>query len=135
MAENPVHVQPDETLENLEDVFDDCAFEAIPVVDDRKQLVGVVRREAVEEARGERSERALLRFGGLISGEELRSMGLWPRSLRRLAFLVPNVLLMVVSISVIAAFESIVLEQVIALAIFCPWWRASPAAPPTRRSR
>jgi magnesium transporter len=47
-------------------------------------------------------------------------MPLASRSLRRLAYLVPNILLMVVSISVIAAFEDLVLKDVISLAIFLP---------------
>ena len=47
-------------------------------------------------------------------------MGLASRAARRLLFLVPNVLLMVLSISVIAFFEDLVLQQVIAMAIFLP---------------
>ncbi len=113
-----VHV--DDTLDQLEDMFDRHRFNAIPVVDQGDELVGVLRRAAVEEAHGEQADRALLRVGGIIAGEELRSMQLVSRSLRRLAYLVPNVLLMMISVSVIAMFEQLVLREVISLAIFLP---------------
>ena len=113
-----VHV--DDQLDQLEDMFDRHRFNAIPVVDQGDELVGVIRRAAVEEAHGEQADRALLRVGGIIAGEELRSMQLVSRSLRRLAYLVPNVLLMMISVSVIAMFEQLVLREVISLAIFLP---------------
>ena len=115
-----VRVRADDRIDQLEDIFDRYSFNALPVVDQGELLVGVVHRAAVQEAHSEQSDRALLRLSGLIAGEELRSMAVGPRAVRRLAYLVPNVLLMVISISVIAAFEDIVLKEVIALAIFLP---------------
>ena len=120
MNANPTLVNADLSIDDLEDIFDRYAFNAIPVVDQQQHLVGVVRRAAVEEAHGERAERDLMRVSGIVAGEELRSMPLASRSLRRLAYLVPNILLMIISISVIAAFEDLVLKDVISLAIFLP---------------
>lgn len=120
MIKDPVSILTDDHIKDLEDVFDHHSFNAIPVVDSEQRLVGVVRRDAVEEAHGEQADRTLLRVSGLIAGEELRSMAVGSRSIRRLAYLVPNILLMVISVSVIAAFKDIVLKDVIALAVFLP---------------
>lgn len=120
MQVDPAHANVSDSVDVLANAFDRYSFNALPVTDAAGRLVGVVRRAAAEEALGERSDRTLLRFGGIVAGEELRSMGLASRAARRLLFLVPNVLLMVLSISVIAFFEDLVLQQVIALAIFLP---------------
>ena len=120
MVPDMVRVSAHDSTKQLEDVFDRYSFNALPVVDNTERLVGVVRRDAVQEAHSEQSDRDLLRISGLIAGEELRTMPLGPRAVRRLAYLLPNILLMVVSISVIAAFERTVLKEVIALAIFLP---------------
>ncbi len=112
-------VQADVHLDELEDIFDHHDVYAVPVVDETGLLVGAVRRAAVREAIGERSDKAMLRSSGIIAGEEYRSMPAGLRAMRRLVFLVPNILLSVISISVIAAYEDIV-QKVVALAIFLP---------------
>lgn len=116
---NPISVSVDATLEELEQVFDRHMFFGVPVVDNFGKLVGVVERADVEEAHGEVAERAFLRFGGIVGGDELRSMSLASRSLRRLSFLSPNIFLNMIAASVIAAYEG-TLAQVIALAVFLP---------------
>jgi magnesium transporter len=120
MRTDPVSVDVSDELEVLDSVFDRHPFEALPAVDDDGRLVGVVHRGAVEEAYGEESDRALMRFGGIIGGEELRSMRLLSRGLRRFAFLVPNIVLLLLSISVIWAFEAVVLAKVTSLFMFLP---------------
>ena len=120
MRADPVRVALDTKLADLEDLFDHHDLNAIPVVDDNGALEGVIRRAHIEEAHAERSDKSLARFGGIIGGEELRTMPWYSRSARRLAFLVPNIFLMIASVSVIAIFEDIVLDRVIALAIFLP---------------
>ena len=119
MIENPLQVTVEASLEDLEALFDKYGFYALPVVDDAQQLVGVVRRSSVEEAVSDRSERTLLRFGGIIGGEEMRTMPVLSRAGRRLAFLTPNIALNLVSVSVIAFFEPTI-ARVTALAIFLP---------------
>jgi magnesium transporter len=106
-------------LDELESFFDRYDYFAAPVVDEDQRLVGVVRRANIEEALGDRTEEAMMRIGGIITGEELRTMPTFSRALRRLAFLFPTMLLALVAISVIAAFEETI-EKVPALAIFLP---------------
>ena len=119
LVEDAMSVSVDADLDELEEFFDRYNFLAAPVVDAANKLLGVVRQAFVEEALGDRAEGELLRFGGVVGGEELRTMPVISRSLRRLAFLCPTTLMAVVSVSVIAMNEGIV-EQVPALAIFLP---------------
>ena len=107
-------------LQELEGLFDHNRYSAVPVVDAAGLLEGVVRRSDVEETHGELSDKALARFGGIVGGEELRTMSTLSRAAGRLAYLVPNIFLLALSVSVIAVFKSTVLDEVIALAIFLP---------------
>ncbi|MEM6333161.1 MAG: magnesium transporter [Planctomycetota bacterium] len=115
----PVTASVHDELEDLEDVFDRYAFSAIPVVDDDGKLVGVLQRHAVHEAVGERESGNLMKFGGIVGGEELRSMPVLGRTGRRLLFLLPNIALSYVAVSIIALFEPVI-EQLTALAVFIP---------------
>ena len=112
-------VSPEQTLEELEDFFDEHDMAAVPVVDSRGMLIGIVRRRAVLEALAERSEADHLKAAGIIGGDELRSMPVMLRSRRRLAWLSINILLNVLAASVIAFYED-TLTAVIALAVFLP---------------
>jgi len=114
-----VCVQDTQTLEELQGVFERADYTALPVTDADGKLLGAVRRAAVEEAVADRSEEQLLKFGGIIGGEELRSMPVLTRCARRLTFLVPNVFLFMMSMGVIAMFEPVI-AKVTALAIFLP---------------
>jgi magnesium transporter len=117
--QEPVTVPVTEPLDELEDLFDRVDFNAVPVVDEDAKLIGAVQRAAVQEALSERNTQAFLKFGGIIGGEELRSMDLRSRWLRRLAFLAPNLLLSAVSVSIIGFFQDVI-ERITALAIFLP---------------
>ena len=112
-------VNVDAHVDELEDLFDRIDFSAVPVIDEADKLVGVVQRAAVQEARSEQAESDLAKFGGIVRGEELRSMPVINRSLRRLAYLVPLAGLALVSASVIKLFITTV-EQVPVLAMFLP---------------
>ncbi len=112
-------VRDDTKLDELEDFFDRYDFYAAPVVNASGHLVGAVRRAFIEEALGDRAEEALMRVGGIITGEELRMMPLLERAVKRLAFLAPMLVLALLAISVIALYEGTI-EQVPALAIFLP---------------
>jgi magnesium transporter len=119
MIANPAHVSVGDRQEELEHFFDHHAFFAAPVVDERGTLCGVVRRAAVEEAHADKADRALAAFGGIIGGEELRSMSTGTRITRRLAFLCPNILLNLLAAAVVAFYEPTI-AAVTALAIFLP---------------
>ncbi|MEM8738107.1 MAG: magnesium transporter [Planctomycetota bacterium] len=118
-VESPAQVSVDSHVDELEDLFDRIDFSAVPVVDEAEKLVGVVQRHAVQEARGEAAEEDLAKFGGIVRGEELRSMPLSSRVLRRLMYLVPISGLLMLSASVIHLFIETV-ERTPVLAMFLP---------------
>lgn len=119
IASPALSVTPDATLDALEEFFDQHDIAAVPVVDERGMLLGIVRRRAVLEALTERAEADSLKAAGIIGGDELRSMPVVVRSRRRLAWLSINIVLNILAASVIAAYED-TLTAVIALAVFLP---------------
>ncbi|MBN2309906.1 MAG: magnesium transporter [Candidatus Hydrogenedentes bacterium] len=119
MIANPLYALVTTPLAELEQLFDRYTFTGLPVVDEKGQMVGVVRRADVEEAQGERAEEALMRFGGIIGGEELRSMSVASRAFRRLSWLIVNLALSLGAASVILVYKDTV-EHIIELAFFIP---------------
>lgn len=119
MIRQPHAVRVDDTLEHLDQFFDRHHFLGVPVVDAADRLVGVVRKSDVEEALAGRADTISMELQGIIGGEELRTMALWTRASRRLAWLVANLVLSLVAVSVIAIYEE-TLAAVIALALFLP---------------
>ncbi|GAB4258469.1 MAG: magnesium transporter [Pararhodobacter sp.] len=113
----PLTVSVNDRLEHLEDLFDEYDFAGFPVVEADGRLVGVVSRDAVRDAALERAETESLKRQQI--GDELRSMPLWLRSRRRLAWLSANIVLNVIAASVISAYEE-TLSAVIAIAVFLP---------------
>lgn len=119
MIRDPLKVCDTAPLEELERFFDRYSLLGVPAVDAEGVLVGVVRSAAVEQAADERSNRSFLQFMGIVGGEELRTMPLRYRSMRRLSWLTVNILLNIVAASVIA-FHRDTLSAVITLAVFLP---------------
>ncbi len=114
-----VSVKDTTTLDELEGFFDDNNLSAVPVVDEKNRILGVVRRRAVYDAVAERADADHLKSQGIVGGEELRSMPTILRSRRRLSWLSVNVVLNVIAASVIAQFQD-TLSAVIILAVFLP---------------
>ena len=104
-------------------LVDACLEEAevlsLPVTDDAGLLLGVVERSHVDDAIVERATDDHLKSQGIVRGEELRGMPVLERARRRLSWLSINIVLNMVSVSVIAVFED-TLAAVIALAVFLP---------------
>ncbi|NNE92899.1 MAG: magnesium transporter [Verrucomicrobiales bacterium] len=119
MIADPVAVQVSDDFEALLRTFDEKAYVGLPVVDESCLLVGVVTRQAVDEATADQQTEDYLLTSGIVGGEELRSMPMLLRCRRRLAWLAPNILLNIVAASVIAMYED-TLQAVIALAVFLP---------------
>lgn len=112
-------VQATTDLEELRSIFDRVDHSVVPVVDEENHLLGAVTRAAVQEAIAKRQEEQLMQFGGLISGEELRIMPFSSRCLKRLAFLLPSILLSYLAVGVIALYEPVI-QQISVLAVFLP---------------
>jgi magnesium transporter len=119
MIGEPLKVRDTARLETLERFFDRHKLFGVPAVDADGKLVGVVRGSDVEQAAAERSNRSFLQFMGIVGGEELRTMPLRVRSMRRLSWLSVNIVLNIVAASVIAVHQD-TLSAVIALAVFLP---------------
>mgnify|MGYP005817869515 CR=1 FL=1 len=119
ILKEPLYVQTDTTFDELKTYFDNNDFYAAPVVDENQMLVGVVRRRDIAEVIFENSEAAQLKAGGIVVGEEVRTMPVYLRSRRRLSWLSINIILNLVSASVIALYTD-TLTAVIALVVFLP---------------
>lgn len=112
-------VHQNATLDELINFFDTYDFYGVPVVDDHQQLVGVILRRSVLEARTDKATIEHLETQGIVGGDELRTMPVLLRSRRRLSWLSVNIFLNIIAASVIALHQD-VLSSVIALAVFLP---------------
>ena len=119
MRPSPVSILDSLNLSEVEEFFDTHSYIAVPVVAEEGKLLGVVTREAVEIAIGERADSVYLKTQGIVGGEELRSMPWHKRSGRRLSWLSVNIVLNIMAASIIAFYED-TLASVIALAVFLP---------------
>lgn len=119
MIPNPITVEAETPLHELENIFEQHNFLGLPVVDKSNRLIGIIDREASTEALQEEATEDLLKFQGLMGKEELRSMPLHVRSSRRLSWLSINIVLNLIAASIINMYLG-TLEAVIALAIFLP---------------
>ena len=119
MIPDPLTVIDSMPLDELDDLFERKKFFGFPVVDADGRLLGVVPRSAVEHETSEENAEMFLRASGIVNGEELRSMDLKDRCIKRLSWLGPNIVLNIAAASIIAANED-TLQEVIALAVFLP---------------
>ena len=119
MLSSPLSVSDNASLKELEEFFEKHHLFGVPVVDDRRRLVGVVLPSAIEEAVNKRKTKTFLRVSGIIGGEEFRTMPLFTRSGRRLSWLSMNIVLNIIAASVIALYQD-TLAAAITLAIFLP---------------
>jgi len=116
---DPICVATDTPIEELQSFFDEFPYLGVPVIDAENKLTGVVIRADVEEAAEEKAQDSFLKSAGIVGGEELRSMPLTKRAFRRLGWLSPNLVLNLISASIIAIYQD-TLEAAIALAVFLP---------------
>ncbi|WKZ56670.1 MAG: magnesium transporter [Bdellovibrionota bacterium] len=119
MIKEPTRLRDDTTIDQADRAFEGNSLVALPIVGSLGEMLGVVLRSSVEEARSKRSDEDYLKAQGIIGGEELRQFPLFVRTHRRLSWLSLNIALSILSASVIAIFED-TLSSVIALAVFLP---------------
>ncbi|MBT8416719.1 MAG: magnesium transporter [Silicimonas sp.] len=118
IMEEPLTISVNTPLDELDDFFEMHPFLGAPVVEADGRLVGVLSRSAVADAIRDHLESDALKLQGVV-GDELRSMPLWLRSRRRLAWLSANIFLNILAATVIASYEE-TLTAVIAIAFFLP---------------
>ncbi len=119
LRRNPVVVGEFTPLDQVADLFEAHDFLALPVVNAEGVLEGLIRRDDLEAALGDRSDADYRKTQGIVGGEELRTLPYLTRSRRRLSWLSINVFLNIIAASVIAAYQE-TLAAVIALAAFLP---------------
>ncbi|AYV23393.1 magnesium transporter [Vibrio mediterranei] len=112
-------VLPEQDLNTLKSILDNTFHPIIPVVDEAGFQIGAVGSKQLNEALYERSKQQLLEQSGIWGGDECRTMPNNVRNLRRLAFLIPSVILSYAAVSIIAAYEPII-EQIAVLAAILP---------------
>ncbi len=119
MIRNAVALRAEDSLDTLYATFEEQGFLGAPVIDANGVMLGVVNRSAVDDAAIDEAESDHMKSLGIASGEELRSMPVFERSRRRLAWLSSNIVLNIMAASVIAMYEE-TLQAAIALAVFLP---------------
>ena len=119
LARRATAINVDADLSTVDACLAESEALSLPVTDDVGRLLGVVEREHVDDALTERATDDHLKSHGIVGGEELRGMPLGERARKRLSWLSINIVLNMVSVSVIAAFEE-TLAAAIALAVFLP---------------
>ncbi len=119
ILKSSLFVRAEAPLDELEAFFDRYAFQAVPVVDEGQQLVGVVGRDEVAEAITNRSHEEFAKSKGIIGGDEIRSLPVLTRARRRLSWLSLNIVLNIAAASVITLYFD-TLSAAIALAVFLP---------------
>jgi magnesium transporter len=119
MIAAPLSISHQASLRELENFFDERHLFGVPAVDDQGRMVGVVLSRDVQEALSKKKTKTFLRISGVIGGEEFRTMPLWSRSGRRLAWLSMNIVLNIIAASVIAMHQE-TLAAAITLAVFLP---------------
>ncbi|MBN1585936.1 MAG: magnesium transporter [Candidatus Omnitrophica bacterium] len=119
MNGDPTSIPVDLPAEEVVNAFRDYHYLALPVVDDKERLLGVVTHRAAMEEAEEQADEELLEMVGIVGGEEFRDNPLWSRSWRRLSWLGINVLLNMIAASVIAVYAGVI-EAVVAIAVFLP---------------
>ncbi|MDW3195461.1 MAG: magnesium transporter [Cytophagales bacterium] len=114
-----ITVNDDDELEELISFFDTHDFYGVPVVNHKRDLLGVVLRKDLREAETEQINYEHLETQGIVGGEELRTLPILTRAKRRLSWLSVNILLNIAAASVIAVYQD-TLSAVIAMAVFLP---------------
>ena len=119
MITGALQVNTADSLDELNEFFEQHELQGAPVVEADGRLVGVVQHDDVQAASTRRADRQFLGVSGIVGGEEFRSMPLLLRSRRRLSWLSINIVLNIVAASVIAVYQD-TLAAAITLAVFLP---------------
>lgn len=112
-------LSPDADLNTVKSTLDNTLHPVIPIVNEQGFQMGIVGFKHLNDALYQRSKQQMLEQSGVFGGDESRTMPVLKRNLRRLAFLLPSVVLSYAAISIIAIYEPII-EQIAVLAAVLP---------------
>ncbi len=119
MVKNPVSVPVDMDQEEVGRIFEQHHYLAVPVLDSDHRMIGVVTQDDALKIVEQEASEDLLKFSGIVGGEETRDMPYFRRSSRRLSWLSVNILLNLVAASIIWVHEDTIMA-VIGIAMFLP---------------
>ena len=105
--------------EEAAQVFRRYHLPALPVVDMDQRLLGVITADDVIETIQEEATEDILKLGGIVSGEESHDLPVMRIVRKRLSWLSFNIILNLLSASVIAFFQETI-RAVVVLAVFLP---------------
>lgn len=114
---DPARVRDSATMHELAGLFDEHPYMALPVVDERGVMLGVVTRADVTESEAEEAEDRYRVSQGIVGGEELRSMPLATRLRRRTLWLGVNLVLCLAGAGVIAWHRDTLAGAIIVAAV------------------
>ncbi|MGE3109087.1 MAG: magnesium transporter [Phycisphaerales bacterium] len=113
----PTTVRDSASARDVATLFDEHPFMALPVVDARGVMLGVVTRADATESEQEQAEDLYRVSQGIVGGEELRSMPVVLRFRRRGAWLAVNLGLCLCGAAVIAAHEDTLASALVVAAV------------------
>ena len=114
---SPATVRDSATTHELALAFDEHPFVALPVVDARGVLLGVVNRADATESEQQQTEDQYRVSQGIVGGEELRSMPIGTRLRRRTAWLGVNLVLCLGGAAVIALHQDTLAKAIVVAAV------------------
>ncbi|MFT7160144.1 MAG: magnesium transporter [Bacteroidia bacterium] len=97
-------VNDTDTIEELISFFDKYDFYGVPVINNMRDLVGVVLRKDIREVEAEKANVEHLETQGIVGGEELRTMSVWLRARRMFSWLSVNILLNIMA-AIVAFYQ------------------------------
>ena len=106
-------------LKEVKNYFEEHSYLAFPVINSSGKILGILKRDSVNEFIHTETEQEILKLTGITGGEEFRSMPIHKRSIKRLSWLTINILLNFMAASIIIVYQD-TLMQAIALAVFLP---------------
>ncbi len=119
MRKDFVSVHPDDDQETVANIVAQYNYLAIPVIDNSKELTGIITVDDVIDIIREEASEDILKMAGVGEDREILLKSTWDGAKTRFPWLLASWVGGIIALAIIGAFEN-VLSQTIALAAFIP---------------